>query len=74
MDEDTGAWRVRTLSAKNGAQKLNSRAENRRIKMFVIFFLKLLNSFGFLLFILFVLFPHLERGRKPLSFVHASVS
>lgn len=40
-------------------------------EMFVIFFLILLNSSGFLLFVLFISFPHLGGGEKALSFVCA---
>ena len=67
------AWRVHTLSAKTGAQKLNSRAGDRWIKMFVIFFLIFVDSFGFLLLMLFY-FLILKEGEKTLPFVCASVS
>ena len=67
------AWRVRTLSAKTGAQKLNSRAEDRWIKISVIFFLIFVDSFGFLLLMLFY-FLILQEGEKTLPFVCASVS
>lgn len=67
MDEDTEAYRVYIFGTKNGAQKLNSRAGSKEIKIFVIFFLILLNSFGFLLPMLFVFISSSWSGEKPSS-------
>lgn len=73
MGKEAESWRSYTFSAENGAQ--NETLEQRRNEeKCLIFFSVLLNSFGFLLFVLFVSFSHLGVGGKTFPFVCASVS